>query len=51
MILDPLIVKLKYDTIYLVELQIDENAGKCQTQSVIYEDKTKIDCVRYWAKM
>ena len=48
MIHDQLIEKLSYDTCYLAELHIDENAGRCSSRSAIYENEGKIGCVCNW---
>ena len=50
MILDQLIEKLGFETTYVAELAIDEEANACRILSAIYEDESKIGTVCDWQK-
>ena len=50
MALDQLIEKLGYETTYLADLDIDENAGKCIATCAIYETSEKIGLVCDWSE-
>jgi hypothetical protein len=48
MILDQLIEKLGFETTYVADLEIEEDAGSCRIWSAIYEDESKIGAVCNW---
>jgi hypothetical protein len=48
MVLDQLIEKLNFETVYLANIEIDEKAGECRLWSAIYEDEGQIGEVCNW---
>ena len=48
MILDQLIEKLNFETTYVADVHINEDAGECTVWTAIYENEDKIGCVCNW---
>jgi len=51
MIGDRIIEVLQYEAVYLANLDIDEDCGKCIVKYAIYEDARKIGMVSDWTKI
>ena len=49
MILDQIIEKLNFETTYVADIEVDNNAGECMLKSAIFESPKKIGNVCDWS--
>ncbi len=49
MILDQIIEKLNFETTYVADIEVDNNAGECMLKSAIFENPAKIGNVCDWS--